>query len=121
MGEREPPAREPSSVPLDFLRELLCFSFYASFAGASRFRESAGYCLSNTVVCASAAFMGEPVTAPTIRCTMPSMASPWCQCHTNTMSSSGSIQMVFPPLPMAAKLDAGPLGHCFCFVFSHHR
>ena len=46
---------------------------------------------------------------------------PWCQCQTKTMSCSGSIQMVFEPLPIAAKLDAGALGHCFCLVFSHHR
>ena len=59
--------------------------------------------------------------AAMIRWIIPSMAGPWCQCHTNTMSWSGSIQMVFDPLPTAAKLDAGPLGHCFFCVFSHHR
>jgi len=27
---------------------------------------------------------------------------------------------VLEPLPSAAKLEAGPLGHCFRVVFSHH-
>src|ERR1017187_2727296 len=51
------------------------------------------------------------VTAATIRCTMPSIAAFRYQCQTNTTSCWGSIQMVFEPLPRAAKLDAGPFGH----------
>lgn len=31
------------------------------------------------------------------------------QCHTSTMSCAESIQTMFPPLPMAAKLDARPV------------
>jgi hypothetical protein len=50
-----------------------------------------------------------------------SIACPRCQCHTKTRSCSGSIQIVFDPLPSAAKLDAGALGHCFFCVLSHHR
>jgi hypothetical protein len=63
-----------------------------------------------------------PVTEATIFSIIPSTALPGpAQCQTSTTSWSGSIQTMFPPFPMAAKLEAGPLGHCFCFVFSHHR
>ena len=30
-------------------------------------------------------------------------------------------EIVFEPLPIAAKLLAGALGHCFFFVLSHQR
>ena len=33
---------------------------------------------------------------------IPSIAFPLCQCHTSTMSCSGSTQMVFDPFPIAA-------------------
>src|SRR5665213_455545 len=62
-----------------------------------------------------------PVTAAIKRCTMPSMDLVLYQCQTNTISCSGSIHIVLPPWPMAAKAEAGPLGHCFCLVFSHQR
>ena len=67
-----------------------------------------------------AAIVYGSVTAARIRWIIPSI-DPWCQCHTKTISCSGSIQIVFEPLPIAAKLDAGALGHCRCLVFSHQR
>jgi hypothetical protein len=62
-----------------------------------------------------------PVTEAIIFSIIPSTALPApAQCQTSTTSWSGSIQTMFPPFPIAAKLEAGPLGHCFCFVLSHH-
>jgi len=44
-----------------------------------------------------------------------------CQRQTTTRSWSGSIQIVFEPAPIAAKLLRGASGHCLPWVLSHQR